>query len=116
MRENFKYIFLDKSIKYSVLLSIILTVAQALALIGVYQFFPPVIPLFNSLPWGEDRLAPREYIFLVPLFIMAMLIVNIYLAILANKRILLSRMVSLNVLLSALLSVVALIQILILAL
>lgn len=116
MKGNFRYIFLDKSIKYAVIVSIILLTVLTAGLIFSYQFFPPLVPLFNSLPWGEDRLSQKEYIFIVPAFILILLIANTYVAsLLIHKRMLLSRMLSLNILLSTILAGIALVQIFILA-
>lgn len=31
-----------------------------------YGNLPPFIPLFNQLPWGEDRIAETVWIFVIP--------------------------------------------------
>jgi hypothetical protein len=35
--------------------------------VGVfYTFLPPQVPLFYSRPWGQDQLADKQFLFIVP--------------------------------------------------
>jgi hypothetical protein len=49
-------------------------------MLGVYIFFssnlPPQIPLFYSLPWGEEQLADLWVIFVLPFLMHLFIIVN----------------------------------------
>ena len=60
----------DKIIRWSMTFSFILMLFQAGFLAIFYVKLPPVIPLFNQFPWGEDRLG-TTYEFLLPLIITA---------------------------------------------
>lgn len=56
----------DRIVSASGMLSILLIILS-LVLIGFFYIaLPPVLPLFNQLPWGEARLGAREQIWLVP--------------------------------------------------
>lgn len=112
MKSNFKIVFADRVIFYALLLSILGILLQ----IGVsaFQFLnlPPVIPLFNSLSWGEERLIYKIFLFGVPLFLLFILILNLsWAARLYRKNALLARILVFNVLLGIFLSCIALVQI-----
>ncbi len=115
MSSNIKILFLDKGIKYAIFLSIILLLLEIVSLIFFYKKFPPIIPLFNSLAWGKDRLALSIVIFSVPIFLIVVHAVNIISAgFFYRKHALLSRMIIVNLLLVVGISFVALGQILLL--
>ena len=115
MRDNFKTILADNGIYYTLLFATGILVIQVVGLAFVYSKLPPVIPLFNSLSWGKERLVPSIFIFTVPAFLLATCLFNIvYLSIAHKKHALLSRMLSVNLLLAVVLSFIALIQILLL--
>ncbi len=117
MKDNFRLIYLDKSIRYSLLISVLILTILTLVLLFVYTKLPPVIPLFNSLVWGSERLANRLIIFVIPISLILIGVINVILSRVAYKRrALLSRMLSLNLLLVVVLSAVAFIQILFLVL
>ncbi len=112
MRSNFKIVFADRVIFYALLISILGILLQ-IALSG-FQFLnlPPVIPLFNSLSWGQERLIHKIFLFGVPLFLLLILILNLsWAAKLYKKNALLSRVLVFNVLLGVFLSCIALVQI-----
>jgi hypothetical protein len=46
----------------------------------MYHLLPPIIPLFNQLPWGEERLAEKVGIILPVGFTICAVIVNNVLA------------------------------------
>lgn len=105
----------DGSIKYSIILCLLFAVAQVVLLAFFYRNLPPYIPLFNSLPWGEERLAFSQLIFLVPVFSIVILLVNLYIAkIIYLKHALIARLIIVNAFLIALLGFIALLQILLL--
>lgn len=54
----------DKIIRWGITFSLILLFLQAVLLAIFYFKLPPVVPLFNQLPWGEARLGIRLEIFL----------------------------------------------------
>lgn len=117
MKNNFNVIFSDRVVLYALILSFLFFLCQ-IALIGFqYLKLPPVIPLFNSLSWGNERLASTYVIFLVPVVLLIIGVCNFSFAQrFYKKHALLSRMLSYNLLLCTILSVIALIQILFLVL
>ncbi|MBP7832794.1 MAG: hypothetical protein KA035_03425 [Candidatus Levybacteria bacterium] len=112
MRSNYKILFADRVIVYAFIVSIL----GILFLIGLsgFQFLnlPPVIPLFNSLPWGEERLVAKWLIFVIPAFLIGILFLNLFLASkLYRRNALLSRIFLFNTLLGVGLSGIALTQV-----
>lgn len=112
MKDNLKIISKDKGIRYALLFCFGALVLQMVTLFFVRNILPPVIPLFNSLVWGRDRLAERDFIFLIPVFLICMSILSIIgMGIAYKKHALISRMLILNLLLSTFLCTIAIIQI-----
>lgn len=112
MSVNLSFIRADRGIKYAVVLTGVVLLIETVVSIFLYTKFPPLIPLFNSLSWGRDRLAPSFFIFTIPAFILSIMIANIFFASVSYKKhALLSRMVSINLVLISALSLVALGQI-----
>lgn len=112
MNVNFNHIFKDKSIRYSLFLAGALCMLQVIFISVFYFKLPPVIPLFNSLPWGESRLSPVQTFFMVPALLLIFVIINAFLAGNTHRRYaLVSRMLALNILLAAVLSTIAIVQI-----
>src|SRR5882762_3448040 len=58
----------DKIIRWGMTFSFVLLLLQAGILALFFLKLPPVMPLFNQLPWGESRLG-ATYEFLLPLVI-----------------------------------------------
>lgn len=113
MKNNFSILLSDRGILYSLILAFLFFMFQ-LGLIGFqYAKLPPVVPLFNSLSWGAERLASSYVIFFIPLTILIIGACNyIFAAKFYKKHALLSRILCYNLLLCAALSTIALIQIL----
>ena len=68
MNEVSNIVKADKIIRWGMTFSFILLLLQAGILALFFLKLPPVIPLFNQLPWGENRLG-ATYEFLLPLVI-----------------------------------------------
>lgn len=112
MNGNLKYIFADKGIKYAFFGSVLILIIEVFFISFFFSKFPPLIPLFNSLSWGKDRLAVSQFIFIIPVFLFLITMINIAFASVSYKKnALLSRMVAINLLLTVVLSLVALVQI-----
>lgn len=61
----------------------------------VFRNLPPVLPVFNQLPWGDQRLGPTWAIFLPDLLVFLIFIVNLVIAgVIYPKTPLLSRMLA----------------------
>jgi hypothetical protein len=115
MNNSIKILLSDKGIKYAIFLSTSILLLEIVSLIFFYKKFPPIIPLFNSLAWGRDRLAPSFIIFSVPAFLVVVHVMNVTSsAFFYKKHALLSRMIIVNLLLVVGISFVALGQILLL--
>lgn len=112
MNVNFKTSFSDRVISYALVISCAVILVQFGFLVFQFANFPPVVPLFNSLSWGQDRLAAKLVVFLVPSILLMLVFLNFFLASkFYKKNALLSRMLMFNVLMSVLLSTFAIVQI-----
>lgn len=47
-------------------ITIVLTLLSTALILWRWVLLPPDVPLWFVRAWGEDRLAPREYLFLLP--------------------------------------------------
>jgi len=47
---------------------------------------PEQVPLFYSRPWGQEQLAAKDYLFLVPLASFLVFILNYYLSLVLLKK------------------------------
>lgn len=116
MNENIKLIINDRNSLWVFSASVILMLIQIAVVSTVYNSLPPVIPFFNSLPWGAERLSPSAFIFGIPILSLSLLVLNIYLLSAPYKKhALMIRMISVNTLLLSMLATLALAQILLLA-
>lgn len=48
------------------LFPLVLSIITALTIVILLNFLPPKLPLFYSLPWGEDQLATHQQFFIIP--------------------------------------------------
>jgi hypothetical protein len=113
MKGNFKLVFADKITRISIIVSIVLVVIQTFLVLVFYSKLPPLIPFFNSRPWGEERLASSQAVFLLPVFSLVIFVINIILsAIFYKKNVLISRIIAFTILLFTFLSLISFIQIL----
>lgn len=46
--------------------SLVVSLLMALVIALLWRYLPSEVPLYFSRPWGEARLAPRSYLFLLP--------------------------------------------------
>lgn len=105
----------DASIKYSLIICIFFIGIQIILLGVSYTSFPPFVPFFNSLPWGTDRLALSQFVFLVPVASCIVFAVNMYIANrVYKKHTLISRILAVNSFLVSFLGLLALAQIVLL--
>lgn len=80
MKELFKDLKEDKIIFRGSIISLGLILLSILYISFFYNRLPPFIPLFNQMPWGEDRITKTIWIFLVPFISLAFFGVNILVA------------------------------------
>lgn len=115
MKGNFKILFKDSFIKYSLILSIAFIVINSLIIIIFYGNMPPYIPFFKSMPWGEERLAFYNTILFFPITSLLVIVVNYFLSILIYKKYtLISRILSANAFLFSFLAFISYLQIILL--
>lgn len=112
MKNSFKIILGDRGIKYALIFCSGIFVFQIMTLFFARNILPPVIPLFNSLVWGRDRLAERDFVFIIPAFLICLSVLSIIgMGVTYKKHALISRMLILNLLLSFILCTIVIIQI-----
>jgi len=111
MKSELHIAFADKIVRRSSILSAILFILQTVYLCWTYIKLPPFVPVFNQMPWGDDRLGTRPEIAL-PLFIsFAFAVFNLLLlAKLYKKTPLVSRILSITTLLITTLACIFLFQ------
>lgn len=80
MREFIKKIQSDKIIGFSFLFSLFLILLSLLPIVLFYSKLPPVIPLFNQMPWGEERLSEKQNILILPAIALFVFIANFSIA------------------------------------
>lgn len=68
MKELFKNLRHDKMTLYAFVGSFLTILFALLFIILSYNSLPPYIPVFNQLPWGEERITETYGIF-IPLLI-----------------------------------------------
>lgn len=80
MSAFIKKIQSDKMMWFSFILSFLLVLMSLLLIVLFYPQLPPLIPLFNQMPWGEERLSEKQYIFILPTIAFFIFIVNFCIA------------------------------------
>ncbi len=64
MKEFFKDILYDKIARLGLFLSLLFIIISFVFVLIYYNRLPQLIPLFNQLPWGLQRLGATEGIFI----------------------------------------------------
>lgn len=86
MKEFFKDIKNDKAIIPAFFINGVLIIASIIFIFFSYGNLPPFVPIFNQLPWGEQRLGPTITIFIPVLVALLILIINIFTSALIYKK------------------------------
>jgi hypothetical protein len=111
MNAAFKQIRADKIIRIVMTFSLVLIVLHAGYLAFFFFSLPPVVPLYNQMPWGEPRLGSRlEIIIPVAITILFFVINYILLARFYTTMPLVSRMIGITTLLVSLLSFIFIVR------
>ncbi len=111
MKGLFKNLKADKIVWRSILLTFILLLINMVYTAIVYNFLPPFIPLFNQMPWGEQRLGLKIEVFLPFLVILSVFFINIILSSLFYEKMpLISRILSVTTLLVAIIVLIFIIR------
>lgn len=80
MNGFFKNILTDRITQRGFIFCIIIIVLSVLYIALYYNALPPLIPLFNQLPWGEERLSKTIGIFIPPLIAFLIFLINLIIA------------------------------------
>lgn len=104
MRKFFKYLKEDRLLLRLFILTVILIIVAIIYILINYSKLPPLLPVFNQLPWGEKRLSQTLGIFIPALVVFLILIFNVIASSVAYPRSpLISRMLAVTSFLTALL-------------
>lgn len=76
----FKDILRDKILLRGTVLSLCLTAISIIIIGFYYNILPPFIPLFNQMPWGEQRIMRTLWITLIPSIALLFLGINLFFA------------------------------------
>lgn len=87
MKEFFKDITSDKTIILVYLINGFFIIAAIIFILFSYWSLPPFIPIFNQLPWGEQRLGTTITIFIPVLVTLSILIINLIISTKIYKKI-----------------------------
>ncbi len=105
MNGLFKDIKKDRVIFTAFLASFILVFISVVYILFSYRNLPPFLPIYNQLPWGNDRIGTTITIFIPEALVFFISILNLIIFFLLYKKIqIVSRMLSATSLLVALLS------------
>lgn len=111
MKKYFNYLRKDKLVLRLFILSFILLFLTFLISALSYTKLPPLLPIFNQLPWGMERLSPTYGIFVPPILALSIFILNIFLAAFSyEKSPLLARLFAVTTMLTGLLTLLFVIR------
>lgn len=111
MKGFFKKINADRIIKLSTYFSFFFLLLHLIYVSIFYYFLPPFFPLFNQMPWGEERLGVRNEIFLPFLIALSFFLFNLLLSLrLYEKLPLISRILSITNLLVCIISLIFIVR------
>jgi len=77
MKKLINNIKADKLAFRGFIISLLLTLLTVLYILLNYSNLPPIIPIFNQLPWGNNRLVPINGIFIPVIVFTVIFIFNI---------------------------------------
>lgn len=80
MKEYFKNLKDDRLLLRLFMASFVLIIITFIYILINYSKLPPLLPIFNQLPWGEKRLEETWGIFIPPLLVLLILFANIFIS------------------------------------
>jgi hypothetical protein len=86
MKKYFKYLRQDKLVLRLYILSFFFLGLTFAYILYSYSKLPPLLPIFNQFPWGDQRLAPTPGIFIPLIIAIGYLIFNIFLSAISYER------------------------------
>jgi len=95
MKGFFRKVRQDRIIFGGIIFTYIFIILSLTFIFINYNILPPYIPLFNQLPWGQERLAPELLIFIPVVFAIGVNIINtIFSLVIYSKSQIIARMLS----------------------
>lgn len=95
MKEFFSEIGKDKTARFGFISAFVLSIITVIFILFTYGNLPPFIPIFNQLPWGEQRLGAQFTIFIPILATWIIIISNLFISrLMYNKTPLISRILA----------------------
>lgn len=95
MKDFLRNIQSDRTMTHCYLINGFSIITILIFILFFYGRLPPFLPVFNQLPWGEQRLGPTITIFVPVVAALLILIINIFTSAVAyNKVPLVSRMLA----------------------
>jgi len=95
MKKLINNIKADKLAFRGFIISLLLTLVTILYIIFNYSSLPPIIPIFNQLPWGNSRLVPINSIFIPVVIFTIIFIFNVlFTSVVYSKNPLIARIVA----------------------
>jgi hypothetical protein len=111
MKKYFKTLKKDKFIIRLFLVTFIILTITLILILFSYSKLPPLLPIFNQLPWGQDRLSITPGIFIPIILALIIFVLNIFLAaIIYEKYPLLSRLFAITSFLTSFLTMLFIIR------
>jgi hypothetical protein len=111
MKKLINNIKADKLAFRGFIISLLLTFLTILYILLNYSNLPPLIPVFNQLPWGNSRLVSINGIFIPVIIFIIILIFNIlFTSIVYSKNPLIARIVAAVTLILAMMNLLFIIR------
>ena len=111
MKEFFKNLKNDKLLLRLFIASFVLIIIAVAYILINFNNLPPLLPIFNQLPWGEKRLGETWTIFFPLIVVFVILIINIIVSNFIYKfSPLISRMLAITSFITALLALLFVIR------
>lgn len=105
MKKYFNYLIEDKLLQRLFIISFALIVLTIIYVLINYSKLPPLLPVFNQLPWGEKRLSITPGIFIPSLIAFAIFVFNAVTSVLFYSKFpLLSRLLAITSFITTLLT------------
>ena len=106
MKKYFNTINEDKLLKRLFMVSLLLMALTIIYTLINYSKLPPLLPVFNQLPWGQQRLSLTPGIFIPTIVVLGIFIFNVFASVLVYSRSpLLSRLLAITSFITALLNI-----------
>lgn len=97
MQNLSEILMADKIIRIGTIISGISIFFILTTLLFFFRGLPPIVPVYNQMPWGEDRLGGKLEIFIPLILTFVFFIVNLVFALLVYKKMpLISRTLSIT--------------------